>query len=103
MGEVGLRPHDYKALSWDEVDCILHGNVLRQQYASLLPRQLAWEAYTFRQMNSEKPQFIDSPELYWPLPLLDKPRVAPAASAGADPAFLARIAARLGHPVTLLD
>ena len=97
-----MRVSDFKALSWDEVDCVLHGNVRRQQYESLLPRQLAWEAYTARQMNSEKPHFIESAEAYWPLPLIDKPRPAPA-SVGPDAAFLARIAARLGQPITLLN
>ena len=39
---------------------------------------------------------------YLPLPAVDGARAAPGAHAGPDAAFLARMAARAGHPLTLL-
>ena len=91
-GEIGLLPREARALSWPEVDCILHGYILRQQTEMLMPRQIAWETHNLRQMMSDKPTFSPSPQAYLPLPLVDRP--APEV-AGPDPAALAAFHARM--------
>ena len=79
-------------MSWPEVDCILHGHVVRQQTAMLMPRQIAWETHNLRQLMSDKPEFSPSPQAYLPLPLVDRP--TPQA-AGPDPTALADFHARM--------
>ena len=104
-GEIGLRPPEARALSWPEVDCILHGHAVGQQTRMLMPRQIAWETHNLRQLMSEKPDFSPSPQTYMPLPLVDRP--APTVKGpdlSALAAFHARMAARAAaEPLVLPD
>ena len=102
-GEIGLLPREARALSWPEVDCILHGYIVRQQTEMLMPRQIAWETHNLRQLMSDKPEFSPSPQAYMFLPLVDRPTApvtGPEPTALAD--FHARMAARAAAETPVL-
>jgi hypothetical protein len=96
LGELGMPVPQARALSWVEVDNTLHGYAVRQQKTLVGFRLVAVQVHN---TVAEKP--ISAHE-YLPLPAVDGPVALPATVEAPNDAFLARIAARLGKPVTLL-